>query len=252
MLRSVRVKEATERIMTIHLKEVRLFPERYPTKRYYPFNLEIYQQTRKIEFSTPVTFFVGENGAGKSTLLRAISHKCGIHIWEGVTRTRFEKNPYEDGLYRALEVQWVDGPVPGSFFASEQFQNFSQLLDEWADETPDILDYFGGKSLMTQSHGQSILSFFKARYERKGLYFMDEPETALSPRSQIALLELLEELGKGDHAQFIIATHSPILLACPDAVIYNFDTVPVGEIDYEQTNHYRLYRDFFKDREKRL
>jgi len=145
----------------------------------------------------------------------------------------------------------VNGPVPGSFFASEQFQNFSQLLDEWANETPDILDYFGGKSLMTQSHGQSILSFFRARYERKGLYFMDEPETALSPRSQIALLKLLEELGKGEHAQFIIATHSPILLACPDAVIYNFDTVPVGEIDYEQTNHYRLYRDFFDNREKR-
>ncbi len=230
----------------MHLKKVTLYPERFPTNRYYPFNLEVFRKTREIAFKTPVTFFIGENGTGKSTLLRALSHRCGIHIWHGVTRTRYEKNPYEDKLYRVLEVEWADGAVPGSFFASEHFQDFAQLLDEWANETPDILQYFGGKSLMTQSHGQSILTYFRSRYEREGLYFMDEPETALSPKSQISLLKLLGEMATAGHAQFIIATHSPILLSCPDAVIYDFNRVPIRETTFESCEPYRVYRDFFK------
>ncbi len=236
----------------MHLKKVILHHQKFPTKRFYPFNLEILQKTDEVVFETPVTFFIGENGSGKSTLLRAISHKCGVHIWHGETRRRFEKNPYEDKLYRVLEVEWIDGAVPGSFFASERFQDFAQLLDEWADETPDILEYFGGKSLMTQSHGQSILSFFKARYEREGIYFMDEPETALSPGSQLELLKLLESMGKAGHAQFIIATHSPILLSCPGAVIYDFNKVPIQRVAYEETEPYKIYRDFFREMEKRF
>ncbi len=236
----------------MHLKKVVLLHEKFPTKEYYPFSLKILQKTEEVGFSTPVTFFIGENGSGKSTLLRAISHKCGIHIWHGETRRRFEKNPYEDKLYRVIDVEWADGPVPGSFFASERFQDFAQLLDEWADETPDILDYFGGRSLMTQSHGQSILSFFKARYEREGLYFMDEPETALSPKSQLELVALLDSMGKAGHAQFIIATHSPILLSCPGAVIYDFNQIPIQKVRYEETEPYRIYRDFFREMEKRF
>lgn len=230
----------------MHLRKVLLLHEKFPTRHYYPFNLEVFQKTREIEFKAPVTFFVGENGTGKSTLLRAISYKCGIHIWHGETRRRYEKNLYEDKLYRAVEVEWVDEVVPGSFFASEHFQDFAQLLDEWADETPDILEYFGGKSLMTQSHGQSILSFFKARYEREGVYFVDEPETALSPRSQLSLVDLLDKMGQAGHAQFIIATHSPLLLSCPGAVIYDFNSIPIKRVDYEETEPYRVYRDFFK------
>ena len=230
----------------MHLRKITLLHEKFPTTRYYPFSLEVFQKTRELVFTSPVTFFIGENGTGKSTLLRAISHRCGIHIWHGETRRRFEKNPYEDKLYRAVAVEWVGGSVPGSFFASEHFQDFAQLLDEWADETPDILDYFGGKSLMTQSHGQSILTFFKARYEREGIYFMDEPETALSPRSQLELGRLLDAMGKAGHAQFIIATHSPILLSCPGAVIYDFNRIPIQKVAYEDTDPYRIYRDFFQ------
>jgi len=102
---------------------------------------------------------------------------------------------------------------------------------------------------MTQSHGQSLMSYFTSRYQRKGIYFLDEPETALSPKSQLKLLELLNEMGDADHAQFIIATHSPILLSCEGAEIFNFDSVPIEKIKYEETDHFMVYRDFFKHRE---
>jgi len=103
---------------------------------------------------------------------------------------------------------------------------------------------------MTQSHGQSLMSFFKARYRFKGLYLLDEPETALSPRSQLELLQLLKKLGAAGHAQFIIASHSPILLACPDATIYSFDDIPIKKIAYRDTEHYRVFRDFMADPDK--
>jgi len=155
-----------------------------------------------------VTLFVGENGSGKSTLLEALCHKCGIHIWREVERTRFEVNPYEDQLYHYLAVEWTNSRVSGSFFGSDVFRYFAHSLDEWAAADPGMLDYFGGKSLVTQSHGQSLLSFFRARYRLKGLYLLDEPETALSPRSQLELVKILRDTSQAGHAQFIVATHS--------------------------------------------
>ena len=104
----------------------------------------------------------------------------------------------------------------------------------------------------TQSHGQSLMSYFKARYKIEGLYLLDEPETALSPRSQLQLLNLLRDMGQAGHAQFIIATHSPILLACPEATIYSFDHIPVKEVGYEETDYYRLYKSFMEDRSRYL
>jgi predicted ATPase len=142
--------------------------------------------------------------------------------------------------------------VPGSFFGSKVFQYFAELVDEWAAADRGQLNYFGGKSLTTQSHGQSLMSFFRSRYQIKGLYLLDEPETALSPRSQIELLDILENMSAAGHAQFIIATHSPILRACPRAKIYTFDHSPIRRIQYEQTDHYLVYRDFMIDRNKYL
>lgn len=231
----------------MHLKNVRFHPDRYPTREHYPFSLAIFRETTGLDFTTPVTFFVGENGTGKSTLLEAIARRAGIHIWREGERTRCVVNIYEDKFYRGISIEWVDDMVPGSFFGSSVFQDFARLLDEWAATDPGQLDYFGGKSLLTQSHGQSIMSFFKARYAIKGLYLLDEPETALSPRTQIALLELLTKLSQAGHAQFLIATHSPILLACPGATIYSFDESPIAPVAYEQTDHYRVYRDFMRD-----
>ncbi len=228
----------------MHLKRVSFHPDRYPTREYYPFALDLFHKTTELDFTTPVTLFVGENGTGKSTLLEAIARKCDIFIWQEGGRTRYEVNPYEDKLYHYLSVEWVNGGVPGSFFGSSVFQDFARLLDEWAATDPGQLDYFGGKSLLTQSHGQSIMSFFKARYAIKGLYLLDEPETALSPKTQIALLDLLEKMSAAGHAQFIVATHSPILLSCPGATIYSFDHAPIAPTRYEDTDHYKTYKAF--------
>ncbi len=228
----------------MHLKSVRFHPDRYPTREHYPFKLDIFRRTGGIDFRTPVTLFVGENGTGKSTLLEAIARQCDIFIWQEGGRTRYEVNPYEDKLCHYLSVEWVDGGVPGSFFGSSVFQDFARILDEWAATDPGQLDYFGGKSLLTQSHGQSIMSFFKARYAIRGLYLLDEPETALSPKTQLALLDLLEKMSAAGHAQFIVATHSPILLSCPGATIYSFDHAPIASIPYEDTDHYKTYKAF--------
>ena len=236
----------------MHLKKVNLYPEIYPTTEHYPFNLNIFHETKSILFDSPVTFFVGENGTGKSTLLEALTHRCGIYIWGNVERRRFKVNLYEQRLWEAIDVEWTNGPVRGSFFASQVFRNFAQILDEWAAADPGALEYFGGKSLVTQSHGQSLMSYFRARFKIKGIYFMDEPETALSPKTQLDLLKLLKEMSQAGHAQFIIATHSPILLACPGAKIYCFDHAPVKQIDYEETEQFQVYKNFMEDRNKFL
>lgn len=236
----------------LHLKEVRLLSEQYPTRNHYPFNIDVLQQTRSIQFSSPVTFFIGENGSGKTTLLEALARRCNIHIWSGIERTRSVINPYEETFFLYIEVKWTDGIVLGSFFSSQIFRNFAQLVDEWEADNPGQIDYFGGKSLIAQSHGQSIMSFFKSRYKIKGLYLLDEPETALSPKSQVELLRLLQEMSALGHAQFIIATHSPILLACPESVIYSFDHSPVKTIHYEDTEHYQIYKSFMEGPTKYL
>jgi predicted ATPase len=197
-----------------------------------------------------MTFFVGENGTGKSTLLEAVCRKCGIHIWRTHQVTRYENNPFEELLYKYLAVEWYDRAVPGSFFGAESSRDFSRYLDEWAVGDPGILHYFGGKSLMTQSHGESLMSYFRARYKIKGLYLLDEPETALSPKSQLELLNLITEMGRAGHAQFIIATHSPILMACPGGAILSFDETPLRKIAYEKTEHFKIYKAFMQNREK--
>jgi predicted ATPase len=234
----------------MHLKKVSVHPEQFPTRDHYPFNLPIFHQPQSISFKSPVTLFVGENGTGKSTLLEALTHLCGIYIWEGMERRRFKYNPYEKTFHQYLSIEWAAGRVPGSFFGSNIFRHFGQLLDEWAAADPGLLDYFGGKSLMTQSHGQSLMSFFESRYRIKGLYLLDEPETALSPRSQLQLLEILTRTSRQNQAQFIIATHSPLLLACPGADIYTFDDTCIKQINYEETSHYLIYKDFMEDRSK--
>jgi predicted ATPase len=236
----------------MHLREVILRSQKYPDQDRYPFNLSVLHNTARLEFCNPVTFFVGENGTGKSTLLKALCLRCDIHIWQDTERSRYGFNPSEDDLYKYLDIGWTDGPVPGAYFSSQIFQDFARFLDEWAKADPGILAYFGGSSLLTQSHGQSLISFFAARYRIKGLYFMDEPETALSPRSQLKLLQVMKNSSASGQTQFIVATHSPILLAFPGATIYSFDSVPVKPVDYASTEYYRIYKDFLNDPEKYL
>jgi predicted ATPase len=235
---------ATER-GKMHLNSMAIHPEKYPPgAASYPFNLAVFRHPVTIAFDTPITIFVGENGSGKSTLLEALARKCGIHIWREAERRRFENNPYEDKFDKYISIGWNGDPVPGSFFGSSVFQDFARFLDEWAAASPAMLDYFGGQSLLTQSHGQSIMSYCRSRYRRKGLYFLDEPETALSPKTQLEMLSLLAEMASDGHAQFVLATHSPLLLACPDATIYSFDGSRIEPIRYEDTEHYRIFKEF--------
>ncbi len=233
----------------MHLKRVTILSEKYPPVACYPFNIENFNETRSVEFDAPISFFVGENGTGKSTLLRAIAHRCDIFIWEPIEGLRYEHNPYKEQLYKYIDIEWTDGKVPGSFFASEIFQYFANIVDERAVVSPKNLRYYGGKSLITQSHGQSHMAFFQSRYQIKGIYFLDEPENALSPRTQLEFLKVLKNMRE---AQFIIATHSPILLSLPGAKIYSFDSSPIKQICYEETDHYRVYSDFFINRDKYL
>lgn len=234
----------------MHLKSVTVKTEEFPSDELYPFHLPVIRQTRHMDLNRPVTIFAGENGSGKSTFLEALGKACGIHIWQYSGPARVTANPCEDKLALYLRPEWTDRPLPGSFFSSKTFQDFTKLLEEWASSDPGQLEFYGGRSLMTQSHGQSLMSFFRSRYRIPGVYFLDEPETALSPKSQLDLLEIIGEMSAGGTAQFILATHSPILMACPGAVIHSFDTVPVSTIAYKETSHYRIYRDFMARREQ--
>jgi predicted ATPase len=236
----------------LHVNSVTLLHDAFPSRECYPFNLEIFNKTDRIEFLNPVTFFIGENGSGKSTLLKAIARNCNINIWEEDTRTRFHYNRFEDELHRYITVDWDTERVPGSFFASEIFRHFTEILDEFAVADPGSLKFFGNASIVEKSHGQSHMAFFSNRFGIKGLFLLDEPENALSPRKQIELLRLLRHFASTGNAQFIIATHSPILLAYPDADIYSFDFILIKRINYEDTDYYRIYRDFLNNREKFL
>jgi predicted ATPase len=229
----------------MHLERLIFQPDRFPALDVYPFNLKILRSTQALELPAEVTFFVGENGSGKSTLLRAIARRCGIHIWEGLERARLSTNPFEEELYRYIEVQWRGAPVSGSFFAAELFRSFSQSVDEWAINDPEVLETYGGKSLLVQSHGQSHLAFFTHRFRLEGLYLLDEPENALSPNNQLLFRDLLGKMAARGKAQFILATHSPLLLSLPGACIYCFDRLPLKPIEYVETEHFQVYKKFF-------
>jgi predicted ATPase len=233
----------------MYISQVRLYSDHYPTNRYYPFNVPILRTTSLLTFDSPVTFFVGENGSGKSTLLEAMTLKSGVHTWDQPKRHAAHDNPYEGRLVDFIEVVWKGARAAGSLFRAETFRDLADFLDDVAICDPGRLKYHGGRMLNTLSHGQAMLSYFTGRYDRKGLYFLDEPEAALSPSSQVKFLHELERIAAGRKAQFIIATHSPILLALPGAQIYSFDGPYIQEVAYEETEHYKVYRQFFIDRE---
>jgi predicted ATPase len=232
----------------MHITKVQINTESCPTDRCYPFNIPIFRETPELTFRRPVTFFVGENGSGKSTLLEAITRKCGIHIWDKPKRHLAHENPYETRLADYITVTWANGRVPGSLFRAETFREFADFLDDVALCDPGRLKYHGGRILNMLSHGEAILSYFSGRYHIEGLYLLDEPESALSPSSEIKFLKLLQLLEAAGRAQFIMATHSPILLAYPGAQIFSFDSTPINEVRYEDTAHYRVYKQFFTDR----
>ncbi|MGD8244669.1 MAG: AAA family ATPase [Anaerolineae bacterium] len=233
----------------MYITRVQINGEDYPTRRCYPFNIPTLQDTSELRLESPIVLFVGENGSGKSTLLDAIAKKCGIPIWDKPKRHLAHENPYEDRLADYIDVVWKNGRVPGSLFRAETFHDLADFLDDLALCDPGRLKYHGGQLLNVLSHGEGILSYFGGRFRLKGLYVLDEPESALSPASQVRFLQLLRELEGDGHAQFIMATHSPILLAYPSAQIFSFDSDHITEVSYEETTHYKIYKQFFADRD---
>jgi predicted ATPase len=228
------------------IDSLKLKTQSFPSTRDYPFCVPSIRMTPELQFTRPVTFFIGENGSGKSTLLQAISRKCNIHIWSGLEHGRVKHSPFEELLHEFIDLHSGEADMVGAFFASDIFRNFAVLVDEWATSDPGLLRYFGGASLLTQSHGQSHLAFFENRFMLRGLYLLDEPETALSPKSQVKFLEILRKSCATGNTQFIIATHSPILLSCADAAIFSFDHAPAKELSYKETELFRLYNDFLQ------
>lgn len=218
----------------------------------YPFSLNIIKNLSEIEFPTQVTFFVGENGTGKSTILEALANKAGFGAEGGSKNINFktsEEKTYSgtEQLAEQITLSWRNKPKNGYFFRAESFFNVANYIDYIAREggageaayTP-----YGGKSLHAQSHGESFLSFFNNRLGNGGFFIFDEPEAALSPQRQLSLLVIIHEMCKNTNSQFIIATHSPILLAYPDSTIYSCDASTLTKIGYTDTEHYQITKHF--------
>lgn len=234
------------------LKRITLLRERVPNFRKYPFSIPTIKEFEELHFSTNVTFFVGENGSGKSTMLEGIARKIGFNQAGGSRNNQYEITDTVSSLGDYLRLSWMPKMNNGFFLRAETFYDFASYLEQLQRDNPgiDVYKSYGGKSLHEQSHGESFLSLFKNRFGKEGIYLLDEPEAALSPARQLALLKIINDLEKEGASQFIIATHSPILLGYPNATIYHFDNeTGIAEKQYEDTEHYQLTKYFLNNRE---
>ena len=207
----------------------------------------------ELRFTKPVTFFVGENGAGKSTLLEAIAVASGFNPEGGTRNFNFSTNSTHSELYEYITLsRSYLRPRDGFFLRAESLYNAATHIEE-LDELPgpSIIDSYGGKSLHHQSHGESFLAIVQNRFGGNGLYILDEPEAALSPARLLTLLSLINDLVK-DNSQFIIATHSPILMAYPNAEILKFSEDGISATDYRSTEHYQITKQFLDNPQRML
>lgn len=218
----------------------------------FPYNVPSIRGLTEYEFDANVTFFIGDNGSGKSTLLEAIGLACGFSIVGGRDIT-VTKERDDVSLASSLKLSWLPKVSNGFYFRAETFDTFAAYIDELAkDPHIGMTAYrpYGGKSLNERSHGQAFLTFFENRFGRKGLYLLDEPESALSPQNQLVFMRIVWELERSGQAQFIMATHSPILMSYPNARILHFTDAGIEAASYEETEHYTLTKDFLDHRER--
>jgi predicted ATPase len=217
----------------------------FPNK--YPFTVPAIGTGFEISFKSNVTFLVGENGSGKSTILEAIAGVIGFNLSGGTKSSNYKFENTESDLSAYLRLTWKSKISNGFFMRAESFFNFATYMDVLAAENKNIDIYaaYGGKSLHHQSHGESFLALFQ-NLPSKGIYILDEPEAALSPQRQLTFLAIINELEKSGNAQFIIATHSPILLSYPNAIVLNLDN-NLEEIDYRETEHFKLTKQFLNN-----
>ncbi|WP_043930056.1 AAA family ATPase [Bacillus sp. EB01] len=257
----------------VHLKRVTLVKEIHES--YYPFNLPLVQNFKDFTFENKVTLFVGENGSGKSTFLEAIAANSGIPlIGSAVTIDSDSSLEPARELGQKLKLTWKIRSKNGFFFRANDFINFSRKLAEVKIESKQAVkeirerDKFSlealpyartlydlqelyGDGLEVRSHGESFLDLFQARFRPSGLYLLDEPEAPLSPLKQLTLISLILEMVRMD-AQFIIATHSPMLMAIPGADIYTLDEGLFNKTPYEEVEHVRLIKDFLENPQRFL
>lgn len=207
---------------------------------------------KRLQLKSPVTFFVGENGSGKSTLLEAIAVAFGFNPEGGTQNFHFSTSETHSPLYRFLTLEkGIHRPKDGFFLRAESFYNVASEVDRLEEVDRGLLRSYGGKSLHGQSHGESFLSLALNRFGGKGLYLLDEPEAALSPQNQLTLLSRIHQLVQLN-SQFIIATHSPILMACPEAEIYAISAEGAVSTEYEQTEHYQITKSFLENPKRML
>lgn len=232
-----------------HLIYLSYLRDRVPSFENYPHSLPAFVNLSRLDFHPHVTFLVGENGSGKSTLLEAMAISLGLNPEGGSRSLRFSSFASHSNLNRFIRLGRSPGRIKDMYFLrAEIFFNVATEIER-LDDDPDggkgsrIIGGYGGQSLHKQSHGESFFALFKNRFKNYGLYLMDEPEAALSPRRQLEFLILLDEYVKGG-AQFVIATHSPIILGYPKARIFLLDEAGIHVTVYEATEHYRMTKGF--------
>jgi predicted ATPase len=241
------------------LKKIAILRERVMDRRSYPFSVPAIANLDEIILKSRACFFAGENGTGKSTLLEAIAAHYGFGPEGGNRNFRndtTESNHSIDPLVRALRLSFDVRTGAGYFLRAESFFNTVSHMDALDKEescSPPISAFYGGRSLHTRSHGETFFTLLEHKFQRNGLFLLDEPEAALSPQRQLALIVLIHDvLRKFKDAQFIISTHSPILLGYPNAQILSFDDGQICEIEYEETAPLQIVRRFVNDRNSLL
>ncbi|MDR1564974.1 MAG: AAA family ATPase [Oscillospiraceae bacterium] len=212
----------------------------------YPFSVPLFQENFNIDIKEKVVFLSGENGIGKSTLLELLAYECGFNINGGNRDHLYGKQRNDaEKLLPYLKFHWRKQPHGGFFMRAESLFSFADFIEEQASEFGSrAYSYYGGRSLHDRSHGEAFLALFENRFDKKGIYLLDEPEAAMSPHRLLSFMALLRELTKGKDVQFIISTHSPILMAYPYSQLYYITTDGISEMKYTNTEHYQLTKNF--------
>ena len=223
-----------------------------PKREDFPYCLPLFNKGLNIKFNNSVTFIVGDNGSGKSTLLENIAHCIGFNILGG-NRNHNYRTALKDNVALSdnTKLIWSTKTSNGFFMRAESFLDFAEYLDEMTGGNTSYLGAYGGKSLNHQSHGEAFLSLFNNKFS-KGIFILDEPEAALSPQRQLSLLRIIHDLTQKNDAQFIIATHSPMLMAFPNATLFVIEDGEMRKEDYKNTMHFQLTKRFLDSPEQYL
>ena len=231
----------------IFLKGIRLKAKEGTDRNHYPFNIPALRDFKEMPFESPVTFFVGENGMGKSTLIEAIAIAMNFNPEGGTANFKFSTSDSHSELCDYLTpIRNAKRNRDGFFLRAESFYNTISYMDTVNDTGKNIYDYYGGKRLHEVSHGEGFMNLLNHRCRGNSFFIFDEPEAALSPFSQIKMLVRMHQLVTED-SQFIVSTHSPILMAYPGATIYQLTENGISQIDYDKTEHYMLMKYFLNN-----